>query len=305
MGSLMLYANAQWLKCNNVSVVVPETSLLEVIMKLYVMSDIHYDSYLKSYHGEMVNFFDSRFLPADTICIAGDIANTLADTEKFLKEISARYGNVVLCLGNHDLTIRWDIKDIYSLKRMFETSEQKMEALQNLCDSFSNVHMLEGRTVTIDGIRFGGCMGMWDFSFLEKGGIGKSKSQIEKIWKRDWFDGVHWNYCGQDIQKIRQTQFEKINSVLSEEPDVMLTHFSPIQEKIPSWYLNDYVSTYFYFDRKIVTDYLSKNPGRVWCSGHIHTSYKNNGMLIHPNAYPEEHSRVYNSLYRKDFLIEL
>lgn len=265
-------------------------------MKLYILSDIHYDFYLKSYHGNMDRFFEQRFLPADIICIAGDLANTIADMELFLKEVSKRYKNVVLCLGNHDLTITWE-------NGAFKTSEEKIEALQKLCDSFQNVHMLEGRTVTIDGVKFGGCMGMWDYSFLYYDEC--AESQMNYIWKHNWFDGVHWNYCNQNIREIRAVQFEKMKTVLEEKPDVMLTHFSPLRNNMPAHYKTNEYSTYFYFDNKIADDYLAENSKRIWCSGHVHDAYKDGQILIHPNAYPEEHSRVFNKLHRKDFFLEM
>lgn len=244
----------------------------------------------------MERFFEQRFLPADTICIAGDIANTFNDTKSFLKEISLRYKNVILCLGNHDLTITWE-------KELFNTSEEKIEALQNFCDSLPNVHLLEGRTVTIDGIKFGGCMGMWDYSFLYYDEC--AMTQMDKIWKFNWFDGVHWNYCNQNLQEIRKVQFDKMKMVLEENPDVMLTHFSPLMDNIPLSFKTDEFSTFFYFDSTITKNYLAKNSNSIWCAGHTHTSYKENRILIHPNAYPNEHSRVFNKLHRKDFLIEL
>ena len=269
-------------------------------MKLFILSDIHYDFYLKSYHGNMERFFEQRFLPADTIVIAGDIANNFSGTELFLKEISQRYKNVVLCLGNHDLTITWE-------NGRFKTSEEKIDALQKLCNSFPNIHMLEGRTETIDGVKFGGCMGMWDMSFILDYGLDNKYSEMKFYWNDLWFDGVHWNYFNQDLDKIKEAEFAKLQKVLSEKPDVMLTHFAPLPKEqfMPPLYRKDYVSTFFYFDDRIAKKYLTDNTNAIWCSGHTHTAFKEDRIYVHPNGYPEEHARIFNKLHRKDFLVEV
>lgn len=274
-------------------------------MKIFILSDIHYDFYLKSNHGKMERFFEREFLPADIIVISGDLANTFEDTKIFINEISKRYKNVVMCLGNHDLTLSWDMDS--DGVPLFKTSEEKIAAIKEYCSQFGNVFLLDGNCVTIDGIKFGGTMGIWDMSFIRDYGLDNKYSEMKEWWRNGWFDGVHWNYCGQDLEKIKELEFGKIQKVLEEKPDVMLTHFAPLpsEQFMYPLFRKNFSSAMFYFDDRIAKTYLSENPQAIWCAGHTHTAFIEDRIFVHPNAYPEEHPLEYNQLRKKDFLLEI
>ena len=91
---------------------------------------------------------------------------------------------------------------------------------------------------------------------------------------------IHWDFCKNDLQKIRALENEKLQSVLAENPDVVITHFCPLplQEKMPTQFRHDDFSTYFYFNRSIAKDFTNK--GKIWCAGHTHTASKENGIIV-------------------------
>ncbi|MCQ2981481.1 MAG: metallophosphoesterase, partial [Treponemataceae bacterium] len=248
----------------------------------FILSDIHYDFYLKSYHN-----------------------SNLEVTKTFIEEIPNRYKNVVLCLGNHDLVLTWDLDKAGTPR--FLTSEEKIAAIKAFCVNFPNVHLLDGDCVTIDGITFGGTMGMWDMSFIRDYGLDQKYSEMKTWWKHCWFDGVHWNYCNQDLEAIKELEFGKIHKVLVQKPDVMITHFSPLPPEflMPEAYRRDFVSTMFYFDDRIARNYLSDNPTAIWCSGHTHTAFIDDRIFVHPNGYPGENPYLMNNLQKQQFLIEM
>lgn len=296
-------------------------------MKIYILSDIHYDFYRNSYLGDntfyrqhcnMDRFFEREFLPADTIVIPGDLANTFEETKMFIKDISSRYKNIVMCLGNHDLALTWDTKIvsdnpsapkdcIISSDNLFKTSEEKIDVIKKYCNQFENVHLLDGNCISIDGVKFGGSMGIWDMSFIRDYGLDNKYIEMKEWWRNCWFDGIHWDYCSQNLEKIRELEFGKVQKVLEEHPDVMLTHFAPLPSEkfMHPIHRRDYTSAMFYFDDKIAKEYLAENPKAIWCAGHTHTAFIEDRIYVHPKAYPEEHPRVYNKLHNKNFLLNI
>lgn len=274
----------------------------EAELTIYILSDIHWDFYKKAFSSTLDNYFETYFLPADTLVSAGDFANSFEDLCAFLPIIAPRYRNIVLCLGNHDLTITWD-------KARFRTSEEKIAAIKTECAKYPNIHLLDGNCVELDGVKFGGTMGMWDYTFLTQSGLADpdydEALHADCQWHECWFDGVHWNYCGNDIKKIRIAENAKLNTILSQKPDVVLTHFCPlpVQEQIPVQFRHDDFSTYFYYTRKIAKDYTAS--GKIWCAGHVHVASIADGIYVHPNGYPSERPMEFNGMKKENFLLEV
>lgn len=264
-------------------------------MKIYIQSDSHYDFHVPEMPPE--KYFEEYFLPADVLVCAGDIANTFDVYAQFIEHISQRYNDVVLCLGNHDIVITWD-------KGRFKTSEEKIVAIKELCSEKKNVHLLDGDCVEIGGLKFGGAMGIWDYSFIESSetNLLEEKVSADWHWRNSWFDGQNWNYFGNDIEAIRRAEMKKLRGVLAQKPGVVLTHFCPRVSRIPSRYKNDFFSTYFYFDRMLADCYTAS--GAVWCAGHTHTACREENLFVNPLGYPSELPLRFNSLKRECFLLE-
>lgn len=262
-------------------------------MKLYVTSDLHYDYYRKGNGSDYIDLFiaDKFNVDVDTVVLAGDIATRFNPARDILTKLADTFKNVVFCLGNHDLVTALD-------DHKFKRSEDKLDKYHALSDSIGNLHLLDGNTITIDGVKFGGSMGIWDMSYTG----GYSREYLDEYWLRKWYDGKYWNYMDNNIERIREVELSKLNSVISDAPDVMVTHFSPLIE-IPLAYAGSMCSAYFYFSKHI-SDKLV-NRGTLWCSGHTHSALKSDGYIINPIGYPFETPLADKKLTVNDFIVEI
>lgn len=262
-------------------------------MRLYVQSDLHYDYYRRGMEPSYIDDFVKEKFPfdVDTVVIPGDIATKFNSARDILIALCDKFKYVVFCMGNHDLVCTLD-------SHKYKRSEDKIDAYHTLADSVSNLYMLDGNTVSIDGVKFGGSIGIWDMSW----NCGYRKEYIDNYWLTKWYDGRYWNLMDNNIDAIRQYYLAQMNKVVLESPDVMVTHFSPLIS-IPDSYKPNVCSTYFYFDRKI-SDTIT-NKGCIWCSGHTHSALSVGNYKINPLGYPFETPLKDNKLERKDFVFAI
>ena len=260
-------------------------------MKAFIFSDFHYDYYRKEMSMET---FVSSFLPADLLIIPGDIASKFNAAKDILIRLCDMYSHVIFCLGNHDMTTHLEYGKI-------KTTEEKIECFHKLADSVDNLHMLDGNVETVCGISIGGCTGIWDYTFLRYLDVSHTKNEVDNNWVSNTYDGKYWNYMGNDINRIRERMNQQCRSVLAQKPDVMVTHFAPINFRVPNEH-DKFNSVYYYFS----PEYIGMlKRGSVWCAGHTHTAYRVGNLYINPMGYPHEDPYGFNSLKKEDFVIEL
>ena len=272
-------------------------------MLTYFISDIHVDFYnvqSRNYETLVPGFedlFGRYFLPAEAVCIAGDIANDYFTQAAFLRFISGKYGKVFVVCGNHDLVVSGAT---FGNGNPFHTSEEKVAAVKEFLKEYPNVYLLDGNVV--DGI--GGCMGMCDLKYTCPTTFNVN---VPLEWRKSWFDGRHWDYCGQNPAAIWELESGKMKAALAECPKVMVTHFCPTQMGIQECYRDDFATAFFYFDGE---EFLSKmKPGSIWQCGHTHgtfdTVYNGVRIICNPLGYPEERTGFMFNKENGTFLVEV
>lgn len=281
-------------------------------MLTYFISDIHVDFYCPqtANYDTLVPHFEAfygrYFLPADAVCIAGDIANDYFTQSSFLRFISEKYKDVYVVFGNHDLVVSGAT---FGNGNPFSTSQERMDAVKLSLIDCQNVHILDGNAV--DG--FGGSMGMCDLKYRCSTTVNVN---IVMEWQRRWFDGRHWrydlgesadNWSRNDPAKIWASEKAKMDAALATGPKVMVTHFCPTQMGVADEYKEDFVTAFFYFDGE---EFLSKmTPSSIWQCGHTHstwdTMYNGVRIICNPLGYPDERNMFAMNRDANTFLIEV
>ena len=141
-------------------------------------------------------------------------------------------------------------------------------------------------------------MGFNDFSVGSKMWPHPKKWLIEQ-WL-SWYDNVHWRYLDNNPDLIFRDEMKKLKNVVSQKPDIVITHFIPTAFGIPAEYENEISNAFFYFN---ADNYLSQMKNKsVWVAGHTHGTGKkilNLGknkitLLLNPIGYPMETKRKYD-----------
>ena len=279
-------------------------------MLTYFISDLHLDAWCPLTTNKAIlrksfdELYERYFLPAEAVSIAGDIADDDVTFLAFCKYISEKYKHVYLVFGNHDLTVRGSFIDLDGFTQ-WKTTEDKLDYLKMSLLALHNVHFLDGNV--IDG--FGGTMGMCDFTY--DGYEGRPYDTLA-MWHRDWYDGRHWNYMGQDPLAILKSESDKIDAVVKEAPKVVLTHFLPTQLGIQPQFVNTYRTAWYCFDG---AKYLEQLPETtIWQCGHTHgcldtTWVDNNGkghrIICNTLGLPHENFPFVSFKEAKTFLIDV
>lgn len=280
-------------------------------MLTYFISDIHVDFYSvqTSNYETLVpifeDFYQKYFLPADAVSIAGDIANDYFTQVSFLRFLSTKYEKVFAVFGNHDLVVSGAT---FGNGNPFHTSQERMEAVKEAMKEYPNVHILDGNSE----YDIGGSMGMCDLTYKC---ATTANVNLPMEWQRRWFDGRHWNYqtvadeawSRNDPAKIWSIEKYKMESALSLNPKVMVTHFCPTQMGVSPEYADDFATAFFYFDGEQL---LSKmKPGTIWQCGHTHstwdTEYNGVRIICNPLGYPDERNNFAQCKEAKTFLIDV
>ena len=268
-------------------------------MTLYLTSDLHVDHYAEN-RTEISNFIE-RYLPCcDVLCVAGDTSDNPKIFIDFYRLASLKYKHIFLTFGNHDLTVKHD--DCF-LANPFTQTEEKLNWIKEKLAELPNVTLLDGTTAKIGKLKIGGCMGLNDFSVGSKTWP-KSMQWLKNEWKF-WYDNVHWRYMNNDPDAIFKDEMQKLENIISQKPDIVMTHFIPTAFGIPRKYQDEISNAFFYFN---ADEYLIKMKHKsIWLAGHTHDTgrkviqlgSKKVILLLNPIGYPMETNGHYNLNSRK------
>lgn len=280
-------------------------------MLTYFISDIHVDFYCvqsqkyETLLPEFEELYSKYFLPAEAVCVAGDVANDYLTQTMFLRFLSGKYREVYAVFGNHDLVVSGAT---FGNGNPFSSSLERMEAVKKFLEDYPNVHLLDGGCHGA----IGGSMGMCD---LEYRCSTTANVDIAMEWQRRWFDGRHWRYdldssggwSRNDPRKIWSAERAKMLSALAGKPRVMMTHFCPTQMGISEQYREDFATAFFYFDGEEFLKMLP--PGSIWQCGHTHscwdTEYNGVRIICNPLGYPDEVNGFMSHKENGTFLVEV
>lgn len=275
-------------------------------MKTLILSDIHVDEHFRyavktsrlPYNEEpkidvvfdtLDYLWQQHSVPeTDAIIIPGDLSNDFLTFTRIVEWLSHNYRETFIVPGNHDLIVCG--ASLSNSNSRFATSEAKLDAMDDACAKHNNVHFLNGKIVNC----VAGCMGMSDFL------CGTPLVGDEKIRRwRNWFDGKHWRYFGQDLDKICAYYNELLLKICAEKPKIVITHFAPFQVGVNQKFASSNSNVMFYFDAEKYMDMLDDKT--IWACGHIHdkkdaTYYnaeqKEIRILCNPLGYPGENANM-------------
>ena len=276
-------------------------------MTIYMTSDLHVDHYI-NHRVSLENYINNALKPADVLCVAGDTCDNPNVFVEFYKAISPRYKKIFVVFGNHDLTIG---NQSYFRNNPFTETQAKLDFLKTEVSKLGNVSILDGNVEEFEGVKFGGTMAFndWTWAFyLEP----EPDGNIHKFlfdWHY-WFDYVNWNYMKNNHAAILKSEMQKLDKVVAQKPDIIMTHYIPLFFGVEQEYYYSDATTYFYFNGQKYLDQL-KNES-TWLAGHTHSVrtkdlVQGDGRTIHlrlnPVGYPDEDSG--NAERMDEFLIKL
>lgn len=278
-------------------------------MKIDFLSDIHVDFHIKEKNiSEKLNKIMDGFILSlkpnkhDVLIIAGDLGHYFTQDTTFLLRIKKWYNHIILVRGNHDMYLI--SKGLQ--KKYLHNSMNRVLEMKRWCSNQENIHYLDGETICIDGITFGGVGMSWDYSFAKENNFKESKvrdlfPKVMNDGKLIFADGQK-NYTlyepyGREIpvsyfkqDEYFKKELDKLKSIDEVgEVDVMITHYGP-DSNIPmrDEYKKSYATTYYYFDGK---KEIERIKPMYWIHGHTHDKYRMQGfttLLCNPLGYPNE-----------------
>lgn len=262
---------------------------------LRYISDIHLELRQTHYLPQLSSYKKFKTAPGDSnyLALLGDIGNPFTpELDSFLKEISPVYKQIFYVPGNHEY---YNLPD----SNMPKTKEDYDYKLASICNSYSNVNLLNNRSVMLDEFKIIGTT-LW--SHIDS----DHREEIEKN-----LNDYHLirNSLGHKITTEDTNRWNKeavdfitgeISSISSEHmPCIVLTHHAPLfsnpgvdQYTASPKYLNTSHNQAFHND----LGYLMKAPIVAWLYGHTHyaSSFDYNDVQVGTNqlGYSREESEI-------------
>ncbi len=262
-------------------------------MQIDYLSDLHFDNYFRAddFNVEtIVKFLKSLFKnkKSDILLIAGDFGHH-NEQIVFIVEIIRKYfyKYIVCILGNHDYYLINDrISDIYKAN-----SFERVKELRVNLNGIDGVYCLNGNTVEVEGIKFGGCDSWYDGNYLISLFPKRDFSyySINEMWK-NCLNDYKYIFEVERYDEIFEIELPKIEKVYK-ECDVMITHINPSIkiEHAQKKYARSQATAFFAFNGE---EFLKKGSMKYWIYGHTHEKkeYEISGVkaLCNPVGYPHE-----------------
>lgn len=268
-------------------------------MEFNLTSDLHIDSWipiksnLEKMQLKIDKFIESR-LPEEiknTLVIAGDLGNFNFQNVMTLKSLKRYFKNIVLIYGNHD----YYLISPKQKKKYKRKSSNRIAEMSEFINQLENVYLLDGDTVTIEGVTYGGCTMWYDLQY----GLtvqGFLYDNIIANWKLNFSDAKNitpsFSY---NIQDMFHNEKLKLDNII-DKCDVIITHVSPDFNCLPNKYHDDIYSSYYLFNGE---EYFKRIQDKIWCFGHIHSPmlYKNHGCYFANSSigYPPDYKKSPNN----------
>lgn len=201
--------------------------------------------------------------PSKILVIPGDLGHRNQQNHLFLTMLKTYYDHIILVPGNHD----YYMLDSYIRQTYRNNSMNRWQEMVKLAQSIEGVHVLDGTTITLEGVIFGGC-GMWyDFSYAQKV-WGDSFDWIRTNWQTFSNDNRYIKGLPHDTFLMFETEQKKLDQVV-DQSDVIVTHVGP-DFKTPSKYAMDKNNSFYYFNGD---PYIDRIANKIWLFGHTHERY--------------------------------
>lgn len=275
-------------------------------MTIYMTSDLHVDHYI-NHRVSLENYIYNALKPADVLCVAGDTCDDPHLFVEFYKAVSPRYKKIFVVFGNHDLTVH---NDSYFRNNPFTETQAKLDFLKAEVSKLGNVSILDGTVEEFEGVKFGGTMAFndWTWAFNLNPDPDGNIPKFLYNWHY-WFDYVNWNYMNNNHPEILGSEMKKLDHVVAQKPDIIMTHYIPLFFGVEKEYYYSESTTYFYFNGEKYLDQLKDQS--IWLAGHTH-SVRTKDLLqgdgrtiqlkLNPVGYPDENTG--NAERMDEFLIK-
>lgn len=285
-------------------------------MKFDVTSDLHMDFWVDHRNPEpkqvrlMTQLFEGSLLPqtpSSTLVIAGDVGHYNHQNSILFSVLRKYYQHVIWVAGNHDLYM---VSQNIGKKFEFD-SFNRLNDMVRLSDMIDGVNYLNGNTIEIDGIVFGGSSGWYDGAYAYNVWGYNTEATIQ-LWskymtdfklirtKNEFSKNIYHEF---DFLKYSDYQKELLKQI-APACDIMISHIAPDWTHIKSKY-NTPGSTFYAFDgREILASMKEKS---AWVFGHTHEKHFYNSpygptMICNPLGYPSEDGMMSIGLERHKFL---
>ncbi len=209
---------------------------------------------------------DDPDVHGDVLVLAGDI--TIKNRVAWINNQATRFRHIIYVLGNHEF-YRGDL---------YRTVEKTRDAL------FSNVHLLQNESVTLNGKTFHGGTLWTDFENgnpLKMHLVGGALNDFKLIRMNKY----SLRFRPEDaLREHKQTKAFLAENV--KPGDVVVTHHAPSWMSIATHFKNDLYNSGFASD---LSDLILETRPSVWIHGHLHNAsdYQigDTTVLCNPRGY--------------------
>jgi predicted phosphodiesterase len=282
-------------------------------MKIAYCSDTHLDFYVKEINPQspkqkkqikayIENILKPQEAKAEVLILSGDIGHYFTQDTSLITELKNYYNHIILTFGNHDMYL---VSKSQKRKYLNKSWNRVLE-LKRWCSEQENIHFLDGKSVVIEGVSFGGAGMHWDGSYYKTAtGIKGTEEVWLENWKRSMNDAklildgrdvttISLPYAGYELLnsfdplEFFKKEKEKLEKI--EYCDVMISHYGPKPaDDMPTKYIKNRSTTFYYFNGLKEIERLNC---KFWIYGHTHDHvdeiYKNCRLLCNPIGYPGE-----------------
>lgn len=257
-------------------------------MDFYFVNDLHLDEWIGPKGGytntsSFKRFIDDHCLPADCLCVAGDIAKDVNCTFNFLLAASKMYSKVLWVSGYDEAC-----NDIAKVEKFCKSS----------CKA-NIVKRLDGTSEFVSSLKISGAMGMCDWTYCTKN-FDSDMNEFVSFWNENnkmktWTD-----------DPIKFSEFEKQKLVdCCEGSDIIMSHYAP--SRLVKMEPDKLVGLNVYDSNKV---FRRIKDGAYFHFGHVHQRTKkdiknSNGSFTVINnsvGFPNELPALKN---KSDYLISL
>lgn len=254
-------------------------ALQVITMRVQIISDLHQE----------FGMSELSFNTADIVILAGDINIGTKGIDWIKSTINDK--PVIYVLGNHEY-----------YKGSYPKTLNKIIALAN----DTNVHVLENRAITIEGICFHGATLWTDFSLFGSprhyGSICQGKMNDYKKIRRDPSYSKLRTIDTFQIHNKSMIWLEKSLEQSNCEKNIVVTHHAPSVRSIPQEYKEDPISAAYASN---LEETIAKYQPDMWIHGHIHKPLDyyigKTRIICNPHGYINEPHNGHN----KELIIEI
>lgn len=281
-------------------------------MKIHITSDVHLDFWIDAKHPQakqirLISELINNCLPeesADVLLIAGDIGHYNWQNELLFKELRKHYKHVLWVFGNHDLYMVSK-----SVTKNFKgNSWARLADMIERSNKIDGVHYLEGNTVEIDGIKFGG-HGMWYDGTYSLTHFQMNHIAQKKYWQDFMNDSNLINVPDTptgliDWHTLSKEAIEAVRGIVK-ECDVFMSHVGPDCSRVPSRWHNAGTGFYYFDGEELLCE---MNEKQAWVYGHTHdpaffTNVYGCTMICNPLGYPFYTNTGLEEAKKRKFLV--